>query len=168
MRLLGPALVLALTASSTLARADAIQPFDGECPPGLEETESHHAEICQPIACTSDAQCGARAACRPIAECWAPREFSPSDGRLADDTIMRDQVIGLCRADGTCAEGHCETRRQCEPTVNTEAWDPTGRRWTGEPYRSGCSVGGRRGAPPAALALAALGLLALVRRRRAR
>lgn len=162
MRSLALTVVLVLSWCS-LARADAIEPFEGECPPGLDEGISHHAEVCSPRACSTDAQCGAHAACRAIAECWAPRETSPSDGRVADDTVLRDQVIGLCTPAGTCAEGHCATRRQCEPTVSTEAWDPTSRSWTGMPYHSGCAVtpGARGGAAGwLVLGLALVGLAA--------
>jgi hypothetical protein len=133
-------LVVALVLTSSVARADAIVPFEGACPPGLRLGESGHAEVCQPMACTTDADCGERAACRPIAECWAPREVSPSDGRVANDMVMRDVVIGLCAADGTCREGQCSTRRQCEPVASTEAWDPAGHRWTGQPYHAGCAA----------------------------
>ena len=171
MRFLLSSFVVSLFLATSLARADAIEPFEGACPPGLRLGESGHAEVCEAISCTSDAQCGDGAACRPVSECWAPREVSPSDGRLADDLVVRDVVIGLCAANGTCAEGRCATRRQCEPTASTEAWDSSGHRWTGQPYHAGCAIDpSSPGSWDAGAGLASLGLglLVVARRRRAR
>ncbi|WP_157068925.1 MYXO-CTERM sorting domain-containing protein [Sandaracinus amylolyticus] len=157
------ALVIAI-AWTDVARADAIIPFEGECPPGLRIGVSGHAESCVPIACSSDAECGRGAACREVHECFAPRRFT-SDGRVIYDTpVMREVVVGSCGGDRTCAEGECRTRRQCEPTDDTPAWDPRMRRWTGETHRSGtCSVG-HGGGSPAWLALVAM-VIALRARR---
>lgn len=140
--------LLSALASPSLALADAIAPFDGECPPGLDRGEQGHAEACIPRACSTDADCGSGAACREIRECWAPRP-DWGDGRLpVDEPTMRDMVIGLCAADGTCAEGHCDARRQCEPTAHTDAWDAERRAWTQVPYSRplfGCSASGAAG-----------------------
>lgn len=136
MRTLALTLAISWMTAVSVVHADAINPIEGECPPGLDVAMSGHAEVCSPRACTTDAQCGARAACREIGECWAPREVSPSDGRVFGDSVMRDVPIGLCGAGGACAEGHCATRRQCEPTITTDAWDPVARRWTATPYHA--------------------------------
>lgn len=160
-------LALSSMTITSIARADAIMPFEGDCPPGLDRAIASHSEVCRPRACTSDAQCGSGAACREIAECWAPRPFSPSDGREENDEVMRDQVIGLCAAGNACAEGHCETRRQCEPTERTDAWDPAARRWTAEPYRApsvGCVASPAHRSWP--LAWVAIGAALTARRRR--
>jgi hypothetical protein len=147
--------------TASVARADAITPFEGDCPPGLVVEISGHAEVCAPRACSTDVQCGARAACREIGECWAPREVSPSGGQIFDDMVMRDVPIGLCGAGGSCAEGRCATRRQCEPTIATDAWDPAARRWTAEPYHApllSCAAAVHRRPFPLAL-LAIIGAL---------
>ncbi|UJR82385.1 hypothetical protein [Sandaracinus amylolyticus] len=151
-----------------VAHADAIMPFDGECPPGLREGISGHAEACIPIACSSDAECGSDAACRDVHECFAPREFT-SDGRVVYETpVVRDVVVGACRADRTCAEGECRSRRQCEPTDDTPAWDPRMRRWTGETHRgSTCSVA-HGGGSSTWIALVGLVALVTLRARRSR
>jgi MYXO-CTERM domain-containing protein len=158
--------LLAVVMAPTPALADAIAPFDGECPPGLVEGIEGHAEACIPRSCVRDEECGGGAVCRDVPECWAPREWWGGRVRL-ETPEMRDTVIGACRADGTCEEGRCVTRRQCEPSGSTPAWDPAVRRWTGQPHpRSACSVG-HGGPRPGALALLGLALaLARLRRRR--
>lgn len=159
MRILLAALALWVVPGA--ARADAISPFEGECPPGLDRGIAGHAEVCAPRACELDAQCGDGAACREIHECWAEREVS---NERVEGTHRAQIVVGACQG-GRCAEAdaRCHTRRQCEPTGATPAWDATGRRWTGEPHVAhacGCGVGGRPAAPlgllGAALAIAAL------------
>jgi len=117
------------------ASADAIEPWEGGCPPGLTLTHGDHVEECSPIPCTSDHDCGSGAACHSIAECWAQRPDYGGRVRI-DPPRMVDQVIGLCAADGSCAEGTCATRSQCEPTRDTDAWDRTARRWNQVPYHA--------------------------------
>ncbi len=168
MRILFFALALLVP---TAARADAILPFEGECPPGLDRGIQGHAEGCFPRVCESDAQCGDGAACREVHECWAEREVS--NERL-EGTHRAQIVVGACEG-GRCAEADatCATRRQCEPTGSTPAWDATERRWTGEAHVAhacGCGVGGRPTVPigvwATALALAALRRAQSLARRR--
>lgn len=155
------------------ARADAIAPYDGECPPGLVRGIAGHAEACIPRACERDAQCSAGAACRPVDECWAEREVPR--GRLAG-TEMRRVVVGACDAQRRCADADatCQTRHQCEPVAPTPAWDRTRRAWTRvshprprgarpAPGVIGCGVSRGQGAP-----LAGLFVLALLALRRPR
>jgi hypothetical protein len=115
----------------SLATADAIMPFDGVCPPGLESaiSSASHSEVCAPSRCANDAECGRGAACRAVHECWAEGEIVGRFGQRR----RGQRVVGLCGADQQCAEAGatCQTRRQCEPTAPTPAWDPAQRRWTG-------------------------------------
>lgn len=138
-----------------LARADAIMPFEGECPPGSGRGIRNHAEACIPTACAGDRDCGEGASCVALFECWADRDFY--DGRRPEPLGTRPTVIGLCDAEHRCAEGECRERRQCEPTGDTPAWDRAGHRWTGETHvaPSGCSVG-RAGSGGLLLLVAAL------------
>jgi MYXO-CTERM domain-containing protein len=161
------AVALFVIAVPTIANADAIVPFEGECPPGLVRGMADHAEGCFPRACTSDAECGAGAACREIRECWAPREHWGGRVRL-EQPEMRDTMVGLCARDGTCAEGQCRARRQCEPTAPTPAWSPEQRRWTGQPHppRGLCSVGVPSSEGDGVLAIAVLALATIALRRR--
>lgn len=167
MRLATLLTLLSALSAPSLALADAIAPFDGECPPGLDRGEQGHAEACIPRACTTDADCGSGAACREIRECWAPRP-DYGDGRVdLPEPPIRDTVIGRCAADGSCSEGHCDARRQCEPTAQTDAWDPQNRAWTQVPYSRplfGCSASGAAGS---SIALA-VGLAVIVSSRRRR
>jgi hypothetical protein len=152
--------VILLLASASTAHADAIAAFEGECPPGLRLGHANHAEVCEPIACESASDCPSGSACNLIHECWAPRPYSGGRMRAAE---VRDTVIGLCATDGTCAEGECLARHQCEPSRQTDAWDPRAHRWTQVPYSRplfGCATTGRG----SALALGALVLAALARR----
>jgi hypothetical protein len=144
-----------------LARADAIEPFEGACPPGSGRGIRHHAEVCVPAACAGDRDCGEGAGCVAVFECWADRP--EEDGRVVLPTPrLVPTVIGVCDAERRCAEGDCRERRQCEPTEDTPAWDRAEHRWTRRPHEgSGCSVG--RGGSGLPWALAAL-LLALGRR----
>lgn len=156
-------LAIVLFVMPGVARADAIMPYDGACPPGLELGISGHAEACIPRVCTSDAQCGSGAACRALHECWAEREVPHQ--RLAG-TERRTIVVGACDAQRRCADADatCRTRRRCEPTESTPAWDPATRRWTGVSHPAGgCSVARSGGAAPLAFLIA--GALVLLRRR---
>lgn len=140
-----------------LAHADAIEPFDGDCPPGLSRAIRNHAEACVPTACAVDRDCGPGATCEAVFECWADRPFT--GGRLpASPDDVRPTVVGACDEGRHCAEGSCSERRQCEPTESTPAWDRAGHRWTETPYvapPTGCSVG-RRGGGGLLLLVAAL------------
>ncbi|MCB9598727.1 MAG: hypothetical protein H6719_38785 [Sandaracinaceae bacterium] len=42
--------------------------------------------------------------------------------------------IGLCNAQGACAEGDVSERRQCEPIEDSTAFDRARHRWTGQPH----------------------------------
>ena len=125
-------LALALLSLAAGARADAVATYRGTCPPGLQRSVVGHGSLgCYPRACTGTPQCGEGARCNPIHECWAPRDVGHGPAGLRQDT-----VIGLCARDGTCAEGECQTRRQCEPTAPTPSWDRATHSFTGRPYRA--------------------------------
>lgn len=167
-------LLCAVTWLSTSAvRADAVAISDGFCPPGLDHGVQRHSDACTPRACTSDAQCGEGAACHEIAECIAQESTNSIDGRVLLATpVMIDVVQGLCAADHTCVQGTCATRRQCEPTSSSAAWDPRGQRWTGTFLTSepghGCSVRAGRGAWSSLALGSSLLLVGLIRRRASR
>lgn len=158
-------LAFALFFAPRAAHADAIMPFDGACPPGLERAVRDHAEVCSPAVCRSGHDCPEGASCESLFQCWAERPVT--SGRLADEAPhVVEMPIGPCAEGHHCSEGVCRERRQCEPTESTAAWDRRERRWTREAYvaSSGCSVGGRRGGlAPLALLLA---LSVLLRRPR--
>lgn len=125
------ALVLLAPAS---ASADAIMPFDGDCFPGSRRGISNHAEACIPIVCESDGECGEGARCRTLCTCSAEREFR-SNGRIVyPEPVRRVVEIGFCDAAGACAEGTVGSRRQCEPTADTPAFDRAAHRWTGQTH----------------------------------
>ena len=152
---------------ASVASADAIMPYEGECPPGLEKQIVHHSETCVPIDCGSGRSCPSGSSCETLCVCRAEQEFT-SDGRVIYAEPQRRIVeIGLCDASGHCAEGDVGERRQCEPSGETAAFDPAGHRWTRTPYRGGCggcaSAGAPRGAPLGFLA--AVAMIAIVRRR---
>lgn len=156
---------LALSLAPLAARADAIMPFDGECPPGLEHAVRDHAEVCSPAACRTSHDCPRGSSCEVLFQCWAERPVA--SGRLADAEPRKVEMpVGPCAEGHHCSEGVCRERRQCEPTEATAAWDRRERRWTREAYVAscGCSVGAHRGAlPPLALWLA---LCVMLRRSR--
>jgi len=123
--------VLAAVSDAT-ARADAIRPFEGECPPGLGRAIRNHAEVCVPNPCIHDRDCGAGAVCRGISNCVSERILEPVREGAPRESI--EVIHGPCAEDGTCPTGRCRTIRRCEPTVETPAWDPRERRWTGRPH----------------------------------
>lgn len=123
-----------------VASADAIRPFDGACPPGLESAIRNHREVCVPRACMGNGDCPEGSACGSLFECWARR---PAPGADVDGPTIETSV-GPCDAERHCEEGLCRERRQCEPTEPTAAWDPAARRWTETPYvapSSTCAAG---------------------------
>ncbi len=145
------ALVIAL--APAIVRADAIATYRGTCPPGLARTfVGHGSSGCAPRACTGTAQCGEGARCNGLHECWAPRAVSHGPDGMTEDT-----VIGFCARDGTCAEGECRVRRQCEPIAPTPSWDRASHSFTGTPYHASAA---------GIAAVIALAALALVRRAR--
>ncbi len=184
------ALVLLAPAS---ASADAIMPFDGECFPGSRRGISNHAEACIPIVCESDGDCGEGARCQTLCTCSAERQFQ-SDGRIVyPEPVTRVVEIGFCDAAGACAEGTVGSRKQCEPTASTPAFDGSTHRWTGRTHEGGGLFGGGdddegedesspgeatpsggacagcavpRGGAPGALVLALAGVALVSRRRR--
>jgi len=164
-------IILLVSVTPRLAAADAIGISTGFCPPGLDHRPQQHADACTPRACTSDAECGEGAACHEIAECWTQQASNSINGRvLLPEPIMVDVVLGLCRPDHSCTVGTCSTRRQCEPTSSSAAWDPAQQRWTGtfldsEPGH-GCSASPARATTPGALFTLSLVLIGLTRRRR--
>ena len=111
-------LVSLLSLASSLAAADAIMPYPGDCPPGAEKRVVNHAEACVPMNCTQTDTCPSGSHCVPLCTCWAEREHY---GRMPTP-IMRDTEIGRCDASGACDEGRVVHRKECQP--DTEA---TGR-----------------------------------------
>jgi hypothetical protein len=154
-------LVVGPIALPATAHADAIMPFDGACPPGLERAIRNHAEVCSPAACRTGRDCPEGSSCETLFECWAERTVS--GGRRADEEAHVAEIpIGPCAEGRHCGEGVCRERRQCEPTEATPAWNRSERRWTREAYvaSSGCSAGAARGGSSAPmLMLLALGLV---------
>lgn len=161
--------VLASLGLAAPASADAIMPFDGACPPGLERAIRDHAEVCSPAACRTSHDCPEGSSCATLFECWASR--SVSHDRSADaEPVTMEVPVGPCGDDHHCSEGVCRERRQCEPTDATAAWNRSERRWTREAYvaSSGCNAGSRTrhvGASTPLLALLAFGLLTIRRSR---
>jgi uncharacterized protein (TIGR03382 family) len=160
---------LLLLALPTFAHADAIMPFDGECPPGSEIGISNHAEACIPKQCESDGDCGSGASCATLCVCRAEREFT-SDGRVVyPEPVRRVVEVSLCSDDGACAEGDVASRKQCEPDDDTPAWDRASHRWTAQPHRATGCAGCDASGTGAGGALALCALIALwLRGRRAR
>jgi len=137
--------LLILLTVPAYASADAIMPFEGECFPGSRRGMSNHAEACIPIVCEQDAACGEGASCVTLCVCRAEREFT-SNGRVVYDEPRREVVeVGLCDEQGACAEGDTAERRQCEPNLDTPAFDRDAHRWTGQSHPSGAGVSGACG-----------------------
>jgi len=161
-------LVCAL-AATPVASADAIMPFDGECFPGSRRAISNHAEACIPNECASDDDCGDDAHCETLCVCRAERTFT-NDGRVVYAEPRTEVVeVGLCDAQGACAEGDVAERRQCEPDADTPAFDRERHRWTGETHvassggsPSGGSCAGCAVPADAPLGTPAAGLVALL------
>jgi uncharacterized protein (TIGR03382 family) len=148
-----------------LAYADAIMPFEGECPPGSEIGVSNHSEACIPKRCEDDGACGAGATCVTLCTCRAEREFT-SDGRIVyPEPVRREVEVSLCSPEGACAEGTVSSRKQCEPEDDTPAWDRAAHRWTAQPHRSTGCAGCDASGGGAGLALAFLALVAFALRR---
>ncbi|MGE0787713.1 MAG: hypothetical protein AB7S26_18705 [Sandaracinaceae bacterium] len=152
-------IALVASLSPALACADAIEPFDGECPPGTDRGIEHHSEACIPRSCEDDGACGSGASCNTLCTCRAMRTLH-SDGRVAYDPPREMEVeIALCRPDGTCADGQVASRKQCEPDDETPAFDRERHRWTRVSHPGGCAGcavprGSRGGAGVVGLALA--------------
>lgn len=169
MRLLVVLALLSVEVPSSV-RADSIGISTGFCPPGLDHGVRRHSDACTPRPCTSDAECGTGAACHEIAECWTRESTDSLDGRvLLPEPVMIDVVQGLCGPDRSCVRGLCATRRQCEPTSSSPAWDAAGQRWTGtfldsEPGH-GCNVGHARASRPFWTMIGALVAIAIALRR---
>lgn len=156
---------------ASVASADAIMPYEGECPPGLEKQIVSHSEACVPIDCTSGTSCPSGSSCQTLCVCRADREFT-SDGRVIySEPQHRVVEVGFCDDSGACAEGEVAERRECEPDGATDSFDPAEHRWTRAPYHGGCggcaSAGASGGAPRGLFfTLALLALLARARGRR--
>lgn len=154
-------LVCAL-AAAPVASADAITLYDGECFPGSRMGVSNHSGACIPIACQSDADCGDGAHCEALCVCRAERTFE-YDGRvMLDEPVTRVVEVGLCDAQGACAEGDVAERRQCEPDEDTPAFDREQHRWTGEPHVASGSCASCSVPSDAPLGTPAVGLIALL------
>jgi hypothetical protein len=120
--------VLVWLASIGVARADAVMPFDGPCPPGLTPSPSHTGGVCTPRQCGPGvrAACPTGSTCRSFGECVAMRTRSWRTG-----TYQVEERVGLCDAQGQCAEGRCNRVHQCEPTAPSRAWDRAAHEWRG-------------------------------------
>lgn len=127
-------IVLLLILPAAVAQADAIMPFDGECPPGLRVGVRNHSEACIPRTCVADTDCGAGASCVTLCTCRAPREFRSRGRRLLPEPVTEVVEVGLCDASGACDEGEVAERKQCEPDAATPAFDPRRHVWTGESH----------------------------------
>ncbi len=159
---------LAACALAAPARADVIQPFSGECPPGLGRAVRNRTELCMPRPCLGPRDCGEGASCRNVLECVGQVEHTSGDS-----VVRTDAVLGPCGEGGHCAEGTCRPRGQCEPDAPTPAWDATTRAWTGvshptppTPAPSAGCCSGHRAPATSVSALVGLGLIALAVRRR--
>lgn len=116
--------VLALAATATIARADALEP-PSACPPGQDHGPGIMAGMlmghdggppCRAASCADASTCGAGQVCRRDAHCLvvrSERELRAYDGRMEppdpDDPasyvdVMRNYDLGPC-IDGACDEG---------------------------------------------------------------
>lgn len=154
----------ALALVATRARADVVE--DLACPPGLDVRGGHERD-CWPRTCTSDAQCGEGASCRPVSRCIQTRDIHEGD---SPDTIPRDLDVGACGANGSCASpgALCRPLSRCEPREATPAF--VDGRWTGEryvaPMGAGCSATPARPHAGELTLLAAIGGVVLAAARR--
>ncbi|MEM9069570.1 MAG: hypothetical protein AAGE52_13740 [Myxococcota bacterium] len=103
------ALVLSLP---TLASADVIRPYPGECPPGQRTRIQNHRESCAPIDCASES-CPDGSACMARCRCVEDREVRI---RRVRNPVVRSFLIGACRADNSCTEGRAVEYQPCEAT----------------------------------------------------
>lgn len=148
------------------ASADAIIPFEGDCPPGSDKGIIGHAEGCIPRQCESDGDCGMGASCQRLCVCRAEREVHGNGRVFYDEPRMIEVEVGVCDGSGACAEGEASHRSQCEPDSETPAFDPRTHRWTGQPHEGGCAgCAVPRGAGPASVVPGSLALLLWLRRR---
>jgi hypothetical protein len=91
------------------ALADVAAPPPEDCPAGGVPSTDHYGGYCSAWACTSDADCWSGQLCRPASLCVHDRLFEHPRGNTS-----RAEVVGLCAARKSCAEGsNCRTGRFC-------------------------------------------------------
>jgi hypothetical protein len=107
--------------------ADAIPP-PPTCPQheiaAMRGSTRHSGMHCVPRSCRRDAQCGEAARCVPRRVCRVTEEVWESTGGPCRDQdgdgtcdnrrrVQRTYERGACDARGQCAEGRCDTLREC-------------------------------------------------------
>ena len=155
MRLLAPLLlILALLVPATVL-ADAVMPPPERCPRGASGSTSHEGQWCAPTTCTDDSNCWEGRCTEDIGLCVTSEQIRCGGRGSFDPNCMVTKTVahGSCKTDSDCALGTCIVADRC-----TLSWNPL-RGF------DGCSCSAAE-AEPAGLAALALGLLALLLRRR--
>lgn len=171
--------VLALLAASTTALAiSGTARADDECPLGsLQKSESGET-WCEPTVCDDTAPCPGTLICRPVALCVEIGTLPQAPGTKTD-AGQRLLVRQRCGADKSCPQrttcsdkGCCITREQAERAgllTATAASSATGTAATpaaASKKTCGCNLPGSSGSGFASTALALLGAVVIVARRR--
>lgn len=119
--------LLALLVTPPVALADDVPSPPDDCAPGSRGQTWHNGPYCEPVPCTTDAECPARipgTVCREVALCVESRTW-PNAGGLspipetpeqeAAMRVTRDVAHGACEGGTACAEGTCRVERRCAP-----------------------------------------------------
>jgi len=150
---------LGVLLSPSTSRADVVGPPPDDCPAGTEARSSHCGSYCVPRLCAGDGDCDDGQTCQPRQLCRDSIECQGGWDPDAAPTII--ETANQSCAAGDCPAGTCESTDVCaEPPQAFEVDQGCGCRY---PSRDG-----READPLKVIALLALTLAALGRRRAVR
>ena len=171
MSRLGPLLaLLAISLGAATASADAIGPPPVECPPGSRGHSSHCGEWCAPSTCKEVADCpkDGTYSCQSRGVC-VEEDDSPCSDRAGNARESRRVARNPCESDADCIRpARCETAMRCVREAKAAPPPAPAPSSSAEPESRSCSCslpGAGSSHAEALAALAALGALALSRRR---
>jgi MYXO-CTERM domain-containing protein len=170
-RRLGILLAMTCAFAATSARAE------DDCPLGSVEKKESGDTWCEPTVCDTDVQCPTGSICRPVPLCV---EIGTLDRRPGDETdaaastkLLVRQRCGedkACPPKTTCSEkSRCITRAQADRAgLSAAPGTDAGLAPAAAKKSCGCHAPGTSGGETGGGALALLGALAMIARRRGR